>query len=219
MHFSAIHEDSGTKFTKVAIVAALHVAVAVGVIHSMATVKLPMPQKEEVTVYIPKEIEPPPPPPEPPKPQQKTVAPPQIVAPPPELPIEQPAPPDAPAAKFTSEPPAPADPGPATQANATPSENTGAMRTAVLADANGCAKPDYPARAARLGETGTVSLALLVGVDGRVASSRVQHSSGSRELDKAAVQALSLCKFKPATNGGVPEQAWAQIAYVWTLDS
>jgi outer membrane biosynthesis protein TonB len=32
---------------------------------------------------------------------------------------------------------------------------------------------------------------------------RAQSSSGSRELDKAAVSALSLCRFTPATNGGV----------------
>jgi protein TonB len=188
-------------------------------VHSMATVKLNIPHVEDlVTVFVPEAVKPPPPPPEPPKPQPKAATP-DIVAPPPEVVVEQPAAPDAPVAKFTSEPQPPADPGPATPSATPASESTGAMRTAVLADANGCAKPDYPARAARNGETGTVSLALLVGTDGRVAGSRIQHSSGSRELDKAAVQALSMCKFKPATNGGVPEQAWAQIAYVWTLDS
>jgi protein TonB len=63
-----------------------------------------------------------------------------------------------------------------------------------------------------------VTLALLVGTDGRVTSSRVQTSSGSRELDRAAVNALSLCQFKPAMNNGVPEAGWAQIAYVWSLE-
>jgi protein TonB len=46
----------------------------------------------------------------------------------------------------------------------------------------------------------------------------VQKSSGSHDLDRAAVSALSLCKFKPAMNGGVAEPAWGQIAYVWTLE-
>jgi protein TonB len=109
------------------------------------------------------------------------------------------------------------DPGPA--APPTPrNANPGQMRTAVFADANSCALPTYPARAVRDGESGTTMLALLVGADGRVTSARVQHSSGSRELDRAALQALSLCKFKPATNDGVPEAGWAQLAYVWTLD-
>jgi protein TonB len=92
------------------------------------------------------------------------------------------------------------------------------MRTAVLADANGCALPAYPPAAAREGITGTSTLALLVGADGRVSSARIEHTSGSRVLDSAALNALSLCKFKPATNNGVPEAGWARLAFVWTLD-
>jgi protein TonB len=106
------------------------------------------------------------------------------------------------------------DAPPATNAGA----NTGQMHSAVLADANGCALPDYPSSAARNGETGTTTLALLVGTDGRVSSARVQQSSGSRVLDRAALNALSLCKFKPALNNGVPEAGWGQLAYVWKLD-
>jgi protein TonB len=100
----------------------------------------------------------------------------------------------------------------------TPSTNTGQMRSAVFADANSCALPDYPSSAARNGETGTTTLALLVGTDGRVSSARIQGSSGSRVLDRAALNALSLCKFKAATNNGVAEAGWAQLAYVWKLD-
>jgi protein TonB len=51
-----------------------------------------------------------------------------------------------------------------------------------------------------------------------VTSSRIQHSSGYRDLDKAAVNALSMCQFKPAMNNGTPEAGWAQLAYVWTLE-
>jgi protein TonB len=112
----------------------------------------------------------------------------------------------------------PSEPVPQAQPAATPSANAGQMRTAVFADANACALPDYPARAIRDGATGTTTLALLVGPDGRVSSARVEHSSGSKDLDKAAVNALSLCRFKPATSNGVPESAWASLAYVWKLD-
>jgi len=42
--------------------------------------------------------------------------------------------------------------------------------------------------------------------------------SGSRALDSVALNAPSLCKFKPATNNGVPEAGWARLAFVWTLD-
>lgn len=148
------------------------------------------------------------------------VAPPQIIAPPPEVVVAQQPPPDNVTATVTADPapPQPTAPAQPAQAPAPASADSGAMRTAVLADASGCVKPDYPARAARDGVSGTVTLALLVGTDGRVAGSRIQNSSGSRDLDKAAVSALSMCKFKPATNGGIAEQAWAQIAYVWTLE-
>ena len=71
---------------------------------------------------------------------------------------------------------------------------------------------------ARNGDAGTVGLALLIAPDGHVADSKVTSTSGFRELDRAAMAALSLCKFKPATTNGVPESAWGKIAYVWTLE-
>jgi protein TonB len=221
MHFSQMNDDGkGTKFTKIAVVAALHVAVGTALIHSMNSkmIKLPHVPDEIVLLLTPEPPPPPPPPPEPAKPMPK-VAPPQVVAPKVEVEVQQTPPPDAVAAATTPDP-APADPAQA-QAEAPPappSAKPGNMYSAVLADANGCAKPAYPAGAARDGVSGTVTLALLVGTDGRVTDSKVQKSSGSRDLDKAAVSALSLCKFKPAMNGGVAEPAWGRIAYVWTLE-
>ncbi|MDB5910053.1 MAG: transporter substrate-binding protein [Massilia sp.] len=217
MHFSHMNDGKGNKFTKIAIVAALHVAVGAALVHSMNSklIKMPKLPEDMIVMFTPV---PPPPPPEPAKPMPK-VAPPQVVAPKVEVEVQQTPPPDAVAATTIPDP-TPAEPAPA-HAEAPPAPSAakaGNMYTAVLADANGCAKPDYPTRAARNGETGTVTLALLVGTDGRVRDSKVQKSSGSRELDKAAISALSLCKFKPATNGGVAEPAWGQIAYVWTLE-
>ena len=221
MHFTQMNDKGGTKFSKLAIVAALHVAVGAMFVHSLNSrgIKMPKMPEEIVVMFTPEAPPPPPPPPEPPKPMPKT-APPQVIAPPVEVEVQQPPPPDAVAAVVSTETsPQPPTAAAAPEAPAAPpSSNTGAMHTAVLADANGCAKPDYPTRAARNGESGTVTLALLVGTDGKVANSRVQNSSGSKELDRAAISALSMCKFKPAMSGGVAEQAWAQIAYVWTLE-
>jgi protein TonB len=90
--------------------------------------------------------------------------------------------------------------------------------TAALANAKDCVLPDYPKNALRNGDTGVVNLALLIGTNGQVAESRIQKSSGFRELDRAAMAALSMCKFKPATTNGVAQPAWGQIAYVWRLD-
>ncbi|MEW7850475.1 TonB family protein [Massilia aurea] len=220
MHFSDIHDGAGGKAGKFALVAGLHVLVAMGVISVMNAKSISLPAMlDDTMVWMTPEVPPPSPPPEPPKPQVKT-APPEVVVP--KVEVEVAAQPPEPTVQASTEPapePTPpmqseAPPAPSAQ----PSANSGQMRSAVLADANGCAKPDYPVRAARNGETGTVTLALLVGADGRVQDSRIQSSSGSRDLDRAAVNALSMCKFQPAMNGGAAEAGWAQLAYVWTLE-
>lgn len=89
---------------------------------------------------------------------------------------------------------------------------------AAVIDVNACDKPVYPASALRNGETGTVSLSMLVGTDGRVVQTRMDASSGSRALDRAASEALSLCRFKPGTIDGVPQQSWTKVQYVWKMD-
>lgn len=92
------------------------------------------------------------------------------------------------------------------------------VRVAPVIDANNCVKPAYPAAALRNEETGTVSLAFLVGADGKVASAKVERSSGSRDLDRAAVNGLSLCRFTPGTVDGVAYESWVRMQYVWNLD-
>ena len=92
------------------------------------------------------------------------------------------------------------------------------LRTAVFADARACTPPPYPINAYRNGESGSVLLALLVAGDGRVLESKVQKSSGSAELDKAARKALALCKFKPASSDAQAEPVWTNLNYVWSID-
>ncbi|HEU4844856.1 MAG TPA: TonB family protein [Burkholderiaceae bacterium] len=107
-----------------------------------------------------------------------------------------------------------ASPAPAASPNAASASH--APRTAVIAEARNCSAPPYPINAYRNGEAGSVLLALLVASDGRVVESKVQKSSGSSELDKAARNALALCKFKPAE--GQTEPTWANLTYVWSID-
>ena len=223
MHFSRINDGTGGKAGKFAVVAGLHALVAVGLVNVMNSkaISLPALLKEPIVWINPEVPPPPPPPPQPPQPQQRVVKPDVVV---PKVEVDVPPPPVQEQVQATTE----AEPMPEqalpSQNEAPPAQqpstnaNPGQMRSAVLADANGCATPAYPANAARNGETGTVTLALMVGTDGRVQGSRVQKSSGSRDLDRAAVNALSLCQFKPAMNAGVAEAGWAQIAYVWTLE-
>jgi len=228
MHFSHLHRPHGSNATKFALVAGLHALIAVGVVNMLnnRVISLPSPQDALTVFATPEPVEPPPVPVDPPLPLPQ-VTPPLMV---PKIDVPLPLPPiDDPVQATTMQTPPiqqetlpsqPAQPaqaeGPA-RTGAT-SANAGTMHSAVLADASGCVKPNYPAASARNGDAGTVMLALLVGPDGRVTSARVQKSSGFRELDRAALNALSLCQFKPAMNNGVPEAGWAQLAYVWTLD-
>ncbi len=81
-----------------------------------------------------------------------------------------------------------------------------------------CEKPEYPSSSIHEEETGTVTLAMLVDIDGRVLESKIDKSSGYRVLDNAARSALSLCKFKPGSTNGVAEKSWTKIKYAWRLD-
>ncbi len=81
-----------------------------------------------------------------------------------------------------------------------------------------CARPAYPREALRKEWTGTSSIAFLIGVDGLVKEAKVVKSSGHDILDTAAMDALSLCQFKPARKDGEPVEAWQPVQYVWTLN-
>jgi protein TonB len=100
----------------------------------------------------------------------------------------------------------------------TPQPKAAPVVTVAVVDAQACVKPDYPKNALRNGDTGTVMLAFLIGTDGKVADSRIEKSSGFRDLDRAAQAGLSLCKFKPGTVDGAPQQSWTKMQYVWSLN-
>ncbi|MGZ8316902.1 MAG: energy transducer TonB [Telluria sp.] len=83
-------------------------------------------------------------------------------------------------------------------------------------DAKNC-KAEYPKSSLMNEEQGLVSMAFLVSADGRVVDSKVEKSSGFKNLDKAAVKAISACKFKPGTKDGAAAQTWTKVEYSWTL--
>ncbi|HTS55232.1 MAG TPA: energy transducer TonB, partial [Burkholderiales bacterium] len=154
-------------------------------------------------------------PPPAPLPTPKFEVPPPPYIPPPEVRIQQPPPQQTPIVISTPvKPAAPTPPPVARPAEAPPHSS---VHTPPVIDASRCEKPEYPPAARRFGETGTVVLRILVGVDGSVISSEVQTSSGSKRLDEAARQGLSLCRFKPGMVDGKPEQAWSTLRYAWKL--
>lgn len=82
-------------------------------------------------------------------------------------------------------------------------------------DNKSCEQPKYPKASLLNEETGTVTLNFLIAIDGKVIESKVESSSGSKSLDKAALQALSMCRFKPGTKDGKVEQMWVKLDFVW----
>ena len=78
-------------------------------------------------------------------------------------------------------------------------------------------KAEYPKAALMNEEQGVVSMKFLVSADGKVLESKLDKTSGFKNLDKAALSALSACKFKPGTKDGKPDSTWTKVDYNWTL--
>jgi len=222
MDFSGHEREPGTKFLGIGAVILLHVLIVYALVTGLAS-KVVEVVRQPVEAKIIEEVKPPvlkdtPPPPKP----KLAAPPPPPFIPPPEVRVQTPPPPKAIANVTTVKPQTPVIPppqpaAPAPVASPQPVAKAAPVRTAAVVDAAHCQKPEYPRRSERLGEEGTVQLALLIGVDGRVAQAKVEKSSGFKDLDNAALTALSLCKFKPATVDGKPEEAWAKLAYIWQI--
>lgn len=207
---------AGKNWTGIAIVIVLHIIVGYGIVAGLGK-RMIAKINEAVETKIIEEVKPPPPkeiPPPPPPPEMKAPPPPFI--PPVEVNVQQPPPQQSPIAVATSQAPVnkelsrpqpPAPPAPAARAN-----------TPAVVDFNTCAKPEYPKNSQRNEETGTVILQFLIGADGGVKESKIQKSSGFRDLDRAAQQALGRCRFKPGIVDGHPQEGWTSVQYVWTLD-
>jgi protein TonB len=91
-----------------------------------------------------------------------------------------------------------------------------AAEVPAVFDAKNC-KADYPKASLVNEEQGAVSMSFLVSTSGEVVESKVEKSSGFKNLDKAAVKAISACKFKPGTKDGAAAQTWTKVDYVWKL--
>jgi protein TonB len=79
-------------------------------------------------------------------------------------------------------------------------------------------KAEYPKASLMNEEQGTTSMSFLVNADGTVADSKLEKTSGFKNLDKAALKSLAACKFKPGTKDGAPAQTWTKVDYSWKLD-
>ena len=76
--------------------------------------------------------------------------------------------------------------------------------TAPVPIAGRTPSPTYPARALRRGERGKVLVQATIGTNGVPESVAILHSSNSRELDRAAMDAVRRWRFQPAMRDGRP---------------
>lgn len=139
----------------------------------------------------------------PPAPQKPVIT---ITAP---IPNSLPAPPTSPVNSIapSSDVPAPATPSDNGVADAAPSALAYGTQTTI----------PYPPIALRSRIEGTVILRVLVGEDGAVKEIEIDKTSGSRDLDRAAREAVMKWKFKPGMRAGVAYAGWARVPINFTL--
>lgn len=204
----ADQQMSSNRIIAIVLVALIHVAVGYLLVTGLAVSAFREVVERVTTVDI---DEPPPPeeePPPPPEPQPES-SPPPIVAPPPPVnvsvnpppirtqveipppaPIRVRVPPPAPIATVAPPPPPPPPPSQARGA----SRKNGNRWAARIQN-------NYPSRALRQEEEGTVRMSITVGTDGRVAACSVTGSSGSSTLDDAACKGMQrYARYDPALN-------------------
>ena len=92
-----------------------------------------------------------------------------------------------------------------------------AAETPASFDPKKCAI-EYPKASLMNEEQGTTTASFLVNPDGTVATSKIDKSSGFKNLDRALVKGLTSCKFKPGTKDGAPAATWTKVDYAWKLD-
>ena len=126
-----------------------------------------------------------------------------------------------------AESPVPAEIAPPASAPETGTADTGFTGDAEISSGNAGAGrglvllqrvlPDYPRVSARLGEEGVTHVLLHVKEDGRVDDVKVEGSSGSRRLDKAAVEAFYKWKFQQMPAGSAPKGKWLRTVQRFIL--
>ena len=75
----------------------------------------------------------------------------------------------------------------------------------------------YPETSRRLGESGRVSLKVLVDEKGRAVEVQIVQSSGYTRLDQSAISAMKQARFQPYLENGAPRAVWAPATITYDL--
>lgn len=92
------------------------------------------------------------------------------------------------------------------------------VNAAPVIDASTCSAFSYKHAWEEDEESGAVTLAVLVGENGNVISSKLLKSSGYQDLDTASLRAIKRCVFKSAAHSGDTAQTWAKVRVDWVLE-
>jgi periplasmic protein TonB len=93
-----------------------------------------------------------------------------------------------------------------------------AVKVRAIIDPERCEKPELSDELKRSHVSGSVILAMVVDVDGRIEKAQVLRPSGFPELDQTALGAIKRCKFIPATIDGDPVPSVELFRFSWTLN-
>lgn len=232
--FTALENNSAKRLIGIGAVIFLHLIIFYAL---MAGLSKTMHKPEEQTVEL-MIIQDQPPEPEKPKPKEIPPEPPKLVkevlkTPEPEKPVEKvervqktaPVTPNQPVKATTPTPTAAPSPSPvaapapvAAVATPAPAPKPAGVTRGVSRGEAGCKSPDYPRDALMNEEQGAVTISVLVGTNGNVIDTKIKKSSGSKNLDRAASKAFSLCSFKPAMKDGEAQESWYDIPYEFVLN-
>ena len=222
MNYAEQQRDPGKHAVGIGIVIVLHILLGWALINGLARTVIEV-IKGPIETKIIEETKPPPPPPENLPPPPKFAPPPPSFVPPPEV-VVNPPPTPAPTITTTTVAPPPAPPvviAPvAPEAPPAPAPPRAAA-VAAITSVNDC-KPDYPAVALKEEATGTTKIRFTIDATGKMVGAEVVKSAGAsrahKALDRAAVNGLGECKFRPGRDeNGRPVGAFADVEYVWKL--
>lgn len=89
----------------------------------------------------------------------------------------------------------------------------------VEAEALSLPEPVYPILSRKRGEEGRVVLEVTISAEGGVRGAEIFQSSSFRRLDRAALEAVKIAAFNPATEFGIPVESELKIAYRFELEN
>ena len=199
------------KLSKIAVVVALHAALAYGFVNgTMHRLVDRLPEVVNVTFVAP----PPPPPASQPKTIEIAQKAPSITPPPlPMLPIvieNTITPPPSQARVTEAAPSTPVAPAPVAATPAAPAAPAG-PRVISAVEYIRAPQPVYPSVSRRMGETGVVTLRVLINEKGQAEQASVQKSSGSSNLDEAGRAAVMRALFKPYVEDGKAQPVYVVV--------